>query len=126
MKKTELYSTIKAIAERELIPALGCTEPMAVGLVSSTARCFAGGEEIKKIIVEGSPALIKGVAYVKIPHSGGLNGGKYAAAIGAIGGDYRLDMEVFQPVTPAHVAEAVKLADDGFVSLEKVDADRKL
>ena len=126
MKKTELYSTIKAIAERELIPALGCTEPMAVGLVSSTARCFAGGEEIKKIIVEGSPALIKGVAYVKIPHSGGLNGGKYAAAIGAIGGDYRLDMEVFQPVTPAHVAEAVKLADAGFVSLEKVDADRKL
>ncbi len=126
MKKTELYSTIKAIAERELLPALGCTEPMAFGLVSSTARCYAGGREIRRIVVEGSPAMIKGVAYVKIPHSGGLNGGRYAAAIGAVGGDYRLDMEVFRPVTAEHVEQAVKLAESGIVAVEKVDTDRKL
>ena len=126
MKKTELYSTIKAIAERELIPALGCTEPMAFGLVSSTARCYAGGREIRRIVVEGSPAMIKGVAYVKIPHSGGLNGGRYAAAIGAVGGDYRLDMEVFRSVTAEHVEQAVKLAESGIVAVEKVDTDRKL
>ena len=81
------YETIQEIMERELIPALGCTEPMAFGLVSSTARQFAGGSVVKSICVEGSPSMVKGVAYVKIPHSGGLNGGKYAAAIGAIGGD---------------------------------------
>lgn len=124
--RTKIYETIRDIAERELIPALGCTEPMAFGLVSSTARSFAGGKHIQQIVVEGSPAMIKGVAYVKIPHSGGLNGGKYAAAIGAVGGDYRLDMEVFQTVTPEHVAAAVQLAESGFVTVKKIDADRKL
>lgn len=120
------YETIQEIMERELIPALGCTEPMAFGLVSSTARQFAGGSVVKSICVEGSPSMVKGVAYVKIPHSGGLNGGKYAAAIGAIGGDYTLDMEVFASVTDEHVKQAVALADSGMVSVEKVDADRKL
>ena len=66
------YETIQKIMERELIPALGCTEPMAFGLVSSAARHYAGGEKIESIHVEGSPSLIKGVAYVKIPHSHGL------------------------------------------------------
>ena len=102
----DCYETIQRIAERELIPALGCTEPMAFGLVCSAARYYAGGQQIQRIHVEGSPSMIKGVAYVKIPRSGGLNGGKYAAAIGAFGGNHLLDMEVF--------------AED------KVDADRKL
>lgn len=120
------YETIQKIMERELIPALGCTEPMAFGLVSSAARHFAGGEVIKSIHVEGSPSLIKGVAYVKIPHSHGLRGGKYAASMGAVGGDYTLDMEVFASVTDEHVKEAVALADSEAVTVEKVEADRKM
>lgn len=124
MKKD--YETIQKIMERELIPALGCTEPMAFGLVSSAARHYAGGRVIKSIHVEGSPSLIKGVAYVKIPHSHGLRGGKYAASIGAIGGNYTLDMEVFASVTDEHVNEAVALVDSGAVTVEKVEADRKM
>ena len=67
----DCYETIQRIAERELIPALGCTEPMAFGLVCSAARYYAGGQQIQRIHVEGSPSMIKGVAYVKIPRSGG-------------------------------------------------------
>ena len=68
--------------------------------------------------------MIKGVAYVKIPHSHGLRGGKYAASMGAVGGDYTLDMEVFASVTDEHVKEAVALAESGAVTVEKVEADR--
>lgn len=120
------YEIITRIMERELIPALGCTEPMAFGLVSAAARYYAGGETIKSIHVEGSPSLIKGVAYVKIPHSHGLRGGRYAASIGAVGGDYKLDMEVFATVTDEHVKAAVELAESGAVTVEKVTADRKM
>lgn len=122
----DCYETIQRIAERELIPALGCTEPMAFGLVCSAARYYAGGQQIQRIHVEGSPSMIKGVAYVKIPRSGGLNGGKYAAAIGAFGGNHLLDMEVFAEVTPEDVKKAVAFADSGAVQVDKVDADRKL
>ena len=120
------HETIRRIMERELIPALGCTEPMAFGLICATARHYAGGGAIRSIHVEGSPSLIKGVAYVKIPHSHGLRGGKYAASIGAVGGDHTLDMEVFATVTDDHVKAAVELAESGKVAVEKVEADRKM
>ena len=120
-----MNETIVQIMERELIPALGCTEPMAFGLVAAAARRYAPGE-IKEIHVEGSPSMIKGVQYVKIPRSGGLRGGKVASAMGAVGGDHTLDMQVFDPVTPEDVKKAVALAESGAVTVDKVDADRKL
>lgn len=122
----ESYPMITKIMERELIPALGCTEPVAYGLAAATARFYAGGAQIKKISIDASPAMIKGVAYVKIPHSGGLNGGKYASAIGAFGGDHKLDMQVFAAVTGDKVKEAVAFADQGFVTIKKVDVGSKL
>lgn len=120
-----MQDTIVRIMERELIPALGCTEPMAFGLVAATAHHYAPGE-IKEIHVEGSPAMIKGVQYVKIPRSGGLRGGKTASAIGAVGGDHTLDMQIFDPVTEDDVKKAVALVEAGAVTVDKVDADRKL
>ena len=92
----ELEQAICAILDAELIPALGCTEPMAFGLCAAAARSQTTGE-IQEILCEASPAMIKGVQYVTIPRSGGRSGGKMACALGALAGRMEDGMEVFQP-----------------------------
>ena len=66
MMKNE--SMIRKILEGELVPALGCTEPMAFGLCAAAARECARGA-VERIGIEASAAMVKGVQYVKIPRS---------------------------------------------------------
>ena len=110
---------IAKILEKELVPGLGCSEPMAYGLAGATARAHAKGE-IESIRIEAATGLVKGVQYVKIPRSGGLRGGKLAASIGAYGGNPTAIMEVFQTVTPEDVTRAQALVAAGKVTLERV------
>lgn len=120
-----MQEMIAKILEKELVPALGCTEPMAFGLCAATARKYASGE-IQSITIEASTSMVKGVQYVKIPRSGGLRGGKLAASIGAYGGNSDLGMEVFHSVTPEDVARAHALVESGRVSLARVNSPHRL
>lgn len=113
------------ILEKELVPALGCTEPMAYGLCAATARKYAPGT-IESISIEASTSMMKGVQYVKIPNSGGLRGGKLAASIGAIGGNLADGMQIFKAVTPEDVKKAQELVAAGKVSLTRVTGTVKL
>ena len=83
MDKLELYDKLEKVLEKDLAPALGCTEPMCFGLCAATARRYAPGE-ILSITVEATTVMLKGVTYVRIPNSGGQRGGKLSAAIGAV------------------------------------------
>lgn len=107
------------LMEKELIPALGCTEPMAFALAAAMARKYAPGE-IKHVHMDGSGLMVIGVQSVGIPRTGGKRGGLLSSAIGVIAGDADLDMEVLSKVTEADVEAAEKLVAAGKLSIDMV------
>ncbi|WED27636.1 L-serine ammonia-lyase, iron-sulfur-dependent, subunit alpha [Vibrio sp. DW001] len=109
------------VLEAELIPALGCTEPVAFALTAATARKYAPGE-IKRISMEGSGLMVIGVQSVGIPNTGGKCGGFLSTLLGVLAGDADLDMEVLSKVTDTDVKAAEELIEQ-LVAAQKLDLD---
>ena len=115
----EKRNRITAILQKELTPALGCTEPATYAYVAAVARKYAPGT-IERMEIEASAAMIKGVQYVTIPGSGGLRGGKLSAALGALWGDPDRELEILTGIGPQQVAAAQALVSGGAVTIERV------
>lgn len=82
----------------ELLPALGCTKPIAVALAAAKARSVLGCEPSSvSIIVSGN--IFKNARAVTIPHSGGRHGIPMAAALGVVAGDPEAGLECLAGVT---------------------------
>ena len=81
MVSTDLkYSQYLQILREELIPAMGCTEPIAMAYAAAKAREVLGSvPERIDIVISGN--IIKNVKSVVVPHTGGLRGIGAAAAI---------------------------------------------
>ena len=105
-----IYEQYIAILEGELVPALGCTEPIAIALAAAKARQVLG-EEPQKMVVSCSGNIIKNVKGVVVPNSGGLKGIDTSAVLGAVGGDPERGLEVLTAVTPADLQRARELLD---------------
>ena len=87
MKKTDaIYQTCLAILKEELIPAGGCTEPIAIAYAAATARKALGAMP-ERMEVHASGNLIKNAMGVYIPNGGNLRGVNAAAVLGVVGGD---------------------------------------
>ncbi len=99
--------------EQELIPALGCTEPIAIAYAAAKATQVLG-QKPEAIRLRCSGNIIKNVKGVAVPNAGGLKGVEAAAILGAIGGDPDRELEVLQAVTPAHLEETRKLLETDF------------
>ena len=99
------------ILREELIPALGCTEPIAVAYASAKARdvlgCFPD-----KIELECSGNIIKNVKGVTVPCSGGLRGLDVASVLGAVGGNAELELEVLSTVRDEHIEKTKQLLEN--------------
>lgn len=87
------YRAYTAVLRRELVPAMGCTEPIAVAYAAALARNLAGGVP-DRILVEASGSIIKNVKSVVVPHTGGLKGLEAAAAVGALAGDASRELDL--------------------------------
>ena len=86
------------ILKEEIVPAEGCTEPVAIAYVAAKAVEVLGEKpESLKIYVSGN--MIKNVKSVVIPNSGGLVGIEVAAAMGALFGNATKDLMVINHVT---------------------------
>lgn len=97
--KSSFYNDFLRILEHELIPALGCTEPIAIAFASAKAREVLGVMP-EHIEVQCSGNIIKNVKGVTVPNSGGLVGIEAAAILGAMCGDANNELEVLGGVTP--------------------------
>ena len=95
-----LYDTFLQVLHKELIPALGCTEPIAIAYAAAKARQVLG-EKPQRIHLRCSGNIIKNVKGVAVPNAGGLKGVEAAAILGAIGGDADRELEVLQAVKPS-------------------------
>ena len=109
------------ILEEELIPAMGCTEPIALAFASAKAREILGGIP-EKIIAKCSGNMIKNVRCVNIPNSGGMTGIEAACVLGALCGDVSREMEVLEAVTPEGLSKSVKFIENGNCKVEYLES----
>ena len=104
MERTNtVYKTYVEILKRELVRAMGCTEPIAIAYCAAVAR-KALGTLPSEIDVAASGNIIKNVKSVIVPNTGGLRGIEAAAAIGALAGDAEAGLQVVSHVTPDEIA----------------------
>lgn len=120
----KVYDSYIKILNKELIPALGCTEPIAIAYAAAVARQTLG-RPAQRMEVEASGNIIKNVKSVFVPNTGGLRGIPAAAAAGMAAGDPALELEVLSSIGEGEQAAirqyladtpiAVKLADSPFI-----------
>ena len=105
MKNTDLrYSAYLQILKEELVPAMGCTEPIALAYAAAVARKTLGVLP-DKVEVAASGSIIKNVKSVIVPHTGHLKGIPAAAAAGIVAGDAEKKLEVISYVKEEQVEE---------------------
>lgn len=101
-------SAITEILKEELVPAMGCTEPIAIAYASSIARSLLSSLPTS-VTVYASPNIIKNVKSVVVPHTGGERGIEAAASIGIVGGREDLELEVLSKVGKEDIKRSRKL-----------------
>ena len=109
------YGNYLKILQEELVPATGCTEPIAIAYGAAKARELLGVLP-ESVLVEASGNIIKNVKSVVVPNTNSLKGIEAAAAAGIVAGQSDKTLEVISEVTPAQRAEIrVYLADHPIV-----------
>ncbi len=101
------------ILREELVPALGCTEPIALAYAGALAARTLGVFP-DRMEAECSGNIIKNVKGVIVPNSGGRKGVEIAAVLGTLGGDPDKRLETLSTVTPRDADRAAELVGAGF------------
>lgn len=124
MEKTERDAIIRLV-KREVVPAIGCTEPIAVALcVSKAARLL--GKEPEKIEVLLSANILKNAMGVGIPGTG-MIGLPIAVALGALAGNPDYQLEVLKDITPTDVGRGKQFIAENRIDIKlKEDITEKL
>lgn len=99
---------ITEILKEELVPAMGCTEPIAIAYASAMAKTLLSSLPTS-VTIYASPNIIKNVKSVVVPHTGGERGIEAAASIGIVGGREELELEVLSKVTETDIEKSKKL-----------------
>ncbi|MCP3943923.1 MAG: serine dehydratase subunit alpha family protein [Desulfobacteraceae bacterium] len=121
----EILDKVMGILKEEVVPAEGCTEPIAVAYVAAKARQLLGKTpERLKVFVSGN--IIKNVKSVVVPNSGGLAGIEVAAAMGALAGDPDKELLVISCVTPKAMEEVKQFIKRDLVEVIHEKTDIKL
>lgn len=111
--ETSLYNNYVGILKHELVPALGCTEPIAIAYAAAKAREVLGAfPDSIEMCCSGN--IIKNVKGVTVPNSGGLKGIDVAAILGVVGGHASRELEVLEDITKEDIERTKELADTGF------------
>ena len=114
-----------SILAEELIPAMGCTEPIALAYAAARAREHLSCDP-ERIVARCSGNMIKNVRCVAIPNSDGMIGIEAAVALGAFGGNAELGMEVLEAVGAADRRRVREFIESGACKVEYLDSDAPL
>ena len=85
------------IIKKELVPAMGCTEPVAIAFCAAKAKQILN-QMPDKVIIEASGNIIKNAKSVIVPNTKGMKGIEVAAAMGIVAGDSSLGLEAISKV----------------------------
>ena len=121
----EHYQTYVDILNEELMPAMGCTEPIAIAycasLVKDTLKALPS-----EVIIKVSGNIIKNVKSVVVPHTNGMQGIKAAAGIGLLGGNSSKELEVIAHIPKEIIAKLPEYLNNTKISFEDVDNEHTL
>ncbi len=106
---------IRVLMQQEIIPAIGCTEPMAVSLCTAKATEVLG-EQPDTITVSLSTNVLKNAMGVGIPGTG-MIGLPIAIALGALVGKSENELEVLKELTPGDVEKGKRFIDEGRITI---------
>ncbi|MCI9509635.1 MAG: serine dehydratase subunit alpha family protein [Angelakisella sp.] len=88
-----------AILKEELVPATGCTEPIAIAYAAAKLRQTLGAAP-EKVLAEVSGNILKNVKSVVVPNTGGLKGIRAAISVGIVAGEADRELQVISSVSP--------------------------
>ena len=114
------YSAYIRILEEELVPAMGCTEPIALAYCAAKARETLG-EMPDKVVIGASGSIIKNVKSVIVPNTDHMKGIPAAAVAGIVAGDASKELEVIASVTAEQIADMRSFLDSTPITVEHVD-----
>ncbi|MCM3719008.1 serine dehydratase subunit alpha family protein [Fictibacillus phosphorivorans] len=112
------------LLEKELVIALGCTEPVAIALATATAKEYTK-ENVTSISVSASGNVIKNALSVGIPGMS-FTGIDFTAALGVIAGDPSKGLRVLEGVTKIDEQAAMQLVHEGKVHVQTAVTPEKL
>jgi L-cysteine desulfidase len=125
MLTNDTYQTYIAILRNELVPALGCTEPIAVAYAAAmAAHVLSLRPERAEIWCSGN--IVKNVKGVVVPNTGKLKGIEAAAIAGITGGDPSMGMQVLETVSTIHHADIRAMLKAGFCSTRLIEGEDNL
>lgn len=121
MKKENVkYGAYVQILKEELVPAMGCTEPIALAYAAAKAREVLG-EKPDTVKIGASGSIIKNVKSVIVPNTDHLKGIPAAAAAGIIAGKPEKELEVIAEVSQEQIEEMKDFLKNTDISVEYVD-----
>ena len=103
MLNEKTVAAYTAILQEELLPATGCTEPIAVAYCAAKLREALGGKP-EEVLAEVSGNILKNVKSVVVPNTGGRRGIEAAIAVGIVAGSADAGLQVLANVTEEDVA----------------------
>ena len=126
MEKTDRrYEMYVNILKEELVPAMGCTEPIALAYCAAKARETLGCMP-DRCLVEASGNIIKNVKSVIVPNTDGLKGIEAAAAAGIAGGDASRELEVVAGVTAEQKTEMKEYLSRNVINVKPLESEEVL
>lgn len=108
-----LYKNYLALLKSELIPALGCTEPIAIAYAAAKATAVLACKPTH-IVMWCSGNIVKNAQGVVVPNSGGLRGIEAASILGVLGGKAEKELEVLEEIDSDKITEAKTLLGTGY------------
>ena len=119
------YSQYLQILREELLPAMGCTEPIAMAYAAAKARQTLGAMPDKiDIVISGN--IIKNVKSVVVPNTGGMKGIAAAIAAGAAVGNESRQLEVLADVKPEDIHKISEFLSACQMTVMKSDSGKLL
>ena len=116
------YQNYIQVLREELVPAMGCTEPIAIAYGAAKAREVLGCLP-ETVLVEASGNIIKNVKSVVVPNTGGLHGIEAAAAAGIVAGKANKILEVIADVTDEEKAAIKAYLDSHEIKVLPAEGD---
>ncbi len=122
----ETTEHVLKILHEEVIPAQGCTEPIALAFTAAKAREVMPLEDIQRVVIRVSGNIIKNVKSVVVPNSGGMIGIEVSAVMGLLFGDASRDLMVISDITPEQMVEVRRFLDTYEIKVIHEDTPIKL
>ncbi|MFT4104998.1 MAG: L-serine ammonia-lyase, iron-sulfur-dependent, subunit alpha [Lacrimispora sp.] len=120
-KTSQKYNTYVQILKEELLPAMGCTEPIALAYAAAVARNILG-DIPDRVVAGASGSIIKNAKSVIVPQTGHLKGIPAAVTAGIIAGDPEKKLEVIANASPRQIEQMKHFLEETEITVEHLNS----